>query len=185
MAAFGAESWLPSVVSVSLVREIVPVITALICAGKIGSGIGAEIGSMKVTEQIDAMEVSGTNPYNYLVVTRVLAALFMVPMLVVISDAIALYGAFLGVNMKQVVSFSLYTQQIFQKLNFSDILPSIVKSFFFGFAIGMIGCFKGFATRNGTQGVGAAANSAVVLSTFVVFIIDLVAAQLADLFSLT
>jgi phospholipid/cholesterol/gamma-HCH transport system permease protein len=87
--------------------------------------------------------------------------------------------------MKQVVSFSLYTQQIFQKLNFSDILPSIVKSFFFGFAIGMIGCFKGFATRNGTQGVGAAANSAVVLSTFVVFIIDLVAAQLADLFSLT
>ncbi len=185
MEAFGAESWLPSVVSVSLVREIVPVITALICAGKIGSGIGAEIGSMKVTEQIDAMEVSGTNPYNYLVVTRILATTLMVPMLVVVSDTIALYGAFLGVNMKQVISFSLYTQQIFRKLTFSDVLPAIVKSFFFGFAIGLVGCFKGFATRNGTQGVGASANSAVVLSTFVVFIIDLVAAQLADLFSFT
>jgi phospholipid/cholesterol/gamma-HCH transport system permease protein len=185
MAAFGAESWLPSVVSVSLVREIVPVITALICAGKIGSGIGAEIGSMKVTEQIDAMEVSGTNPYNYLVVTRVLAATFMVPMLVVISDAIALYGAFLGVNMKQVISFSLYSQQIFRKLTFSDVMPSIVKSYFFGFAIGIIGCYKGFATSNGTQGVGASANAAVVMSTFVVFLIDLIAAQLADLFSIT
>jgi phospholipid/cholesterol/gamma-HCH transport system permease protein len=167
------------------VREIVPVITALICAGKIGSGIGAEIGSMKVTEQIDAMEVSGTNPYNYLVVTRVLAAMFMVPLLVVFGDAIALYGAFLGVNMKQSVTFSLYTHQIFMKLTYSDVIPSIVKSFFFGFAIGIIGCFKGFATRNGTQGVGAAANSAVVMATFVVFIIDLVAAQLADIFSIT
>jgi phospholipid/cholesterol/gamma-HCH transport system permease protein len=185
MAAFGAESWLPSVVSVSLVREIVPVITALICAGKIGSGIGAELGSMKVTEQIDAMEVSGTNPYNYLVVTRVLATTLMVPMLVVISDAIALYGAFLGVNMKQDVSFSLYTHQIFQKLTFNDVLPSITKSFFFGFAIGAIGCYKGFITRNGTQGVGVSANSAVVLSTFVVFLIDLVAAQLSDIFSIT
>jgi phospholipid/cholesterol/gamma-HCH transport system permease protein len=185
MAAFGAESWLPSVVSVSLVREIVPVITALICAGKIGSGIGAELGSMKVTEQIDAMEVSGTNPYNYLVVTRILATTLMVPMLVVISDTIALYGAYLGVNMKQDVSFSLYMHQIFQKLTFNDVLPSITKSFFFGFAIGAIGCYKGFITRNGTQGVGSAANSAVVLSTFVVFLIDLVAAQLADIFSIT
>jgi phospholipid/cholesterol/gamma-HCH transport system permease protein len=140
---------------------------------------------MKVTEQIDAMEVSGTNPFNYLVVTRVLAATIMVPMLVVISDAIALYGAFLGVNMKQVISFNLYSQQIFRKLTFSDVMPSIVKSYFFGFAIGIIGCYKGFATSNGTQGVGASANSAVVMATFVVFLIDLIAAQLSDLFSIT
>jgi phospholipid/cholesterol/gamma-HCH transport system permease protein len=131
------------------------------------------------------MEVSGTNPYNYLVVTRVLATTLMLPMLVVISDAIALYGAYLGVNLKQDVSFSLYTHQIFLKLTFNDVIPSIAKSFFFGFAIGIIGCFKGFATRNGTQGVGISANSAVVLSTFVVFVIDLVAAQLADIFSIT
>jgi phospholipid/cholesterol/gamma-HCH transport system permease protein len=136
MEAFGAESWLPSVVSVSLVREIVPVITALICAGKIGSGIGAELGSMKVTEQIDSMEVSGTNPFKYLVVTRVLATMLMVPLLIIISDTISLYGAFLGVNMKQDVSFSLFCNQIFQKLTFGDVFPSIIKSLFFGFAIG-------------------------------------------------
>ncbi len=185
MKAFGAESWLPSVVSVSLVREIVPVITALICAGKIGSGIGAELGSMKVTEQIDAMEVSGTNPYKYLVVTRVIAATLMLPLLVVISDTIALYGAYIGINMKQVVSFHLFTNQVFAKLSFGDLLPSIIKSFFFGFAIGIIGCFKGYNTKNGTQGVGRTANAAVVLSTFVVFIIDLTAAQIADIFQIT
>lgn len=185
MQAFGAESWLPSVVSVSLVREIVPVITALICAGKIGSGIGAELGSMKVTEQIDAMEVSGTNPFKYLVTTRVFATMLMLPLLVILSDTVALYGAYLGVNMKQVVSFHLYTTQVFQKLTFDDVIPSIIKSFFFGFAISIIGCYKGFNTANGTEGVGRAANSAVVASTFVVFIIDLMAAQIADILHIT
>ncbi len=185
MEAFGAQSWLPSVVSVSLIREIVPVITALICAGKIGSGIGAELGSMKVTEQIDAMEVSGTNPFKYLVVTRVFAVMLMLPLLVILSDVIALYGSFLGINMKQVVSFHLFTNEVFEKLTFGDVLPSIVKSVFFGFAIGIVGCFKGYYTKNGTQGVGQAANSAVVVSTFVVFIIDLMAAQIADIFHIT
>ena len=185
MEAFGAESWLPSVVSVSLVREIIPVITALICAGKIGSSIGAELGSMKVTEQIDAMEVSGTNPFKYLVVTRVVAATLMLPLLVVLSDTIALYGAYLGVNLNQVVSFNLFTNQIFQKLTFGDIIPSIIRALLFGFAIGIIGCYKGYNTKNGTEGVGKAANSAVVISTFVVFLIDLIAAQLADIFKIT
>lgn len=185
MQAFGAESWLPSVVSVSLIREIIPVITALICAGKIGSGIGAELGSMKVSEQIDAMEVSGTNPFKYLVVTRVIAATLMVPLLVIIGDTISLYGAFLGVNMNQVVSFHLFTNQVFEKLSFGDLVPSIVKALFFGFAIGIIGCFKGYTTQNGTEGVGKAANAAVVTSTFIVFIIDLIAAQIADIFHIT
>ena len=185
MKAFGAESWLPSVVSVSLVREISPVITALICAGKIGSSIGAELGSMKVTEQIDAMEVSGTNPFKYLVVTRVFATVLMLPLLVILSDTISLYGAFLGINIKQVVSFNLFTNQIFEKLTFADVLPSIIKSFFFGFSIGIIGCFKGFNTTKGTQGVGKSANSAVVTATFVVFIIDLMAAQIADILQIT
>jgi phospholipid/cholesterol/gamma-HCH transport system permease protein len=185
MEAFGAESWLPSVVSISLVREIVPVVTALICAGKIGSGIGAELGSMKVTEQIDAMEVSGTNPFKYLVVTRVVASTLMLPLLVVFSDTVALYGAYLGVGMKQVISFHLFTNQIFLALSYNDLIPSITKSFFFGFGIGIIGCYKGFYTKNGTQGVGAAANSAVVVATFVVFILDLMAAQITDILHLT
>jgi phospholipid/cholesterol/gamma-HCH transport system permease protein len=181
MEAFGTESWLPSVVSVSLVREIVPVITALTCAGKIGSSIGAELGSMKVTEQIDSMEVSGTNPFKYLVVTRVLAATLMLPLLIILSDTISLYGAYIGVNINQVISFPLFTNQVFVKLSFGDVLPSIIKGFFFGFTIGIIGCYKGYNTKNGTEGVGKAANSSVVISIFAVFIIDLIAAQITGI----
>lgn len=179
---FGAESWLPAMVSVSIVREIGPVITALICAGKIGSGIGAELGSMKVTEQIDAMEVSGTNPFKYLVVTRVLAATLMLPILVILADAIGIYGSYLGVNMKGTVSFSLFYSQVFEKLVFSDVIPSIVKSFFFGYVIGLIGCYKGYNSKKGTEGVGRSANSAVVVASLLIFIIDLIAVQITDLF---
>ncbi len=185
LVEFGAEAWLPKMVSVSLVREIVPVITALICAGKIGSGIGAELGSMKVTEQIDAMEVSGTNPYKYLVVTRVLATTFTIPVLVVMADAISLYGGYLGTNIRGVVSWNLYWNQVFDTLAFSDIIPSIAKTFFFGFAIGIIGCYKGYNSNKGTEGVGQSANSAVVISSLLVFVLDLVAVQITDLLNLT
>jgi phospholipid/cholesterol/gamma-HCH transport system permease protein len=184
LVEFGAEAWLPKMVSVSLVREIAPVITALICAGKIGSGIGAELGSMKVTEQIDAMEVSGTNPYKYLIVTRVLACTLMIPILAVLADSVSLYGAFLGSNIHGVVSWQLFWNQVFDTLAFSDVIPSILKTYFFGFAIGIIGCYKGFSTTNGTQGVGMSANSAVVISSLLVFIIDLIAVQITDLLNL-
>jgi phospholipid/cholesterol/gamma-HCH transport system permease protein len=179
---FGAESWLPAMVGVSIVREIGPVITALICAGKIGSSIGAELGSMKVTEQIDAMEVSGTNPFKYLVVTRIYATTLMLPILVIFADTIGIYGSYLGVNIKGSVSFSLFYSQIFEKLIFSDIIPAIVKSFFFGYAIGLIGCFKGYHSDKGTEGVGRSANSAVVVASLLVFILDLIAVQITDLF---
>lgn len=181
---FGAESWLPAMVAISVVREIGPVITALICAGKIGSSIGAELGSMKVTEQIDAMEVSGTNPFKYLVVTRVMAATLMLPVLVVIADMLALYSSFLGVNIKDVLSFRLYTTQVFNSLNYSDVLPAFIKSYFFGFAIGIVGCYKGFNSKKGTEGVGHSANSAVVVSSLLIFIIDLIAVQITDLLGL-
>ena len=108
LAEFGAESWLPAMVSVSIIREMGPVITALIFAGKVGSGIGAELASMKVTEQIDAMEVAGNNPFKYIVVTRVLATTLMLPVLVILSDAVSLYGAYIGVNLKGDVSFHLF-----------------------------------------------------------------------------
>jgi phospholipid/cholesterol/gamma-HCH transport system permease protein len=184
LAEFGAESWLPAMVAISVVREIGPVITALICAGKIGSSIGAELGSMKVTEQIDAMEVSGTNPFKYLVVTRVLACTFMLPVLVILADGLALYSSYLGVNIKDVVSLKLYTNQVFDSLEYSDFLPAFVKSYFFGFAIGIIGCYKGFTSKKGTEGVGQSANSAVVVSSLVIFILDLVAVQITDLLNL-
>ncbi len=185
LVEFGAESWLPAMVSVSLVREISPMITALIASGKIGSSIGAELGSMKVTEQIDAMEVSGTNPFKFLVVTRVLAATLMLPILSLWANAIALYGTFLGVNIKGAVSWSLYWTQVFDALSYSDFLPALIKTFFFGFTIGIIGCYKGYHSKKGTEGVGDSANSAVVVSSLLIFVLDLIAVQITDLLGLT
>ena len=179
---FGAESWLPSMVSLSLIREIAPVVTALICAGKIASGIGAELGSMRVTEQIDAMEVSGTNPFKYLVVTRILATTLMLPILVFIGDGVALLGSFLVENLKGEVSLLLYFTQVFNHLEFFDLIPSTIKSFFFGFAIGLVGCFKGYYCKKGTAGVGLAANSAVVFSSMLLFIIDFIAVFVSNVF---
>ncbi len=182
MARFGAQSWLPAMVAVTIIREIGPVITALIFAGKVGSGIGAELASMNVTEQIDAMQVSSTNPFKYLVVTRVLSATLMLPLLVVFADAIGLFGSFAGVNLKGNVSFHLFFSQIFQSLVFKDVFPAFVKTFFFGFAIGLIGSYKGYNSYKGTEGVGKAANSAVVFSSLMVFIIDMIAVQITSLF---
>ena len=181
---YGVESQLPSMVGIAIVREIGPVITALIFAGKIGSSIGAELGSMKVTEQIDAMEVSGTNPFKYLVVTRVMAATLMLPVLVVLSDGISLLGAYIGVNIRNVTSFTLFFRQVLDTLAFGDVLPAIIKTFLFGFAVGIIGCHKGYYSSKGTEGVGRAANSAVVLSSIVIFIIDLIVVQVTDLFGI-
>ena len=181
---FGAEAYLPAMVAISVVREIGPVITALICAGRIGSGIGAELGSMKVTEQIDAMEVSGTNPFKYLVATRILACTLMVPVLVVFADAIAMYASYIGVNFRGFTDWNLYYTRVFDSLNFSDVLPAFVKSFFFGFAIGVIGCYKGYTSNKGTEGVGNAANSAVVVTSLTIFILDLIAVQVTDILGL-
>ena len=182
---FGAEAMLPAMVAVSLIREISPVITALICAGKIGSGMGAELGSMRVTEQIDAMEVSGTNPFKYLIVTRVLATTFMLPILSSLSNAVSLIGGYLGVNIRGSVSWHLYWSQVYDALSFGDMVPALLKTFFFGFAIGLIGCYKGYNTQKGTEGVGRSANSAVVVASLLVFIIDLIAVQLTDLLGFT
>lgn len=179
---FGAVSWMPSMVGIAIVREIGPVLTALICAGKIGSGIGAELASMKVTEQIDAMEVSGTNPYKYLVITRVTATTIMVPTLVVVADIISLSGSALVEYLKGGVAFQLYFSKVFEYLEFGDLLPSVIKSFFFGFAIGIVGCYKGYTSTKGTEGVGRTANEAVVISSMLVFILDFIAVLVSDIF---
>ncbi len=180
MVDYGVESQIPVIVGIAIIREIGPVITALIFAGKIGSSIGAELGSMKVTEQIDAMEVSGTNPFKYLAVTRVLAATVMLPILVMLGDAISLYGSYLGVNIQGNTSFILFWTQVIDSLSFTDILPAFFKSYFFGFAVGIIGCYKGYNSNKGTEGVGHSANSAVVVSSVMIFIIDLLAVQVTE-----
>lgn len=179
---FGAVSWMPSMVSISIIREIGPIITALICAGRIGSGIGAELGSMRVTEQIDAMEVSGTNPFKYLVVTRILATTFMLPILVFFGDTIAIFGSALVENIKGNISYLLYFNQVFDNLEFSDLIPTTFKTFFFGFAIGLVGCYKGYNCKKGTAGVGLAANSAVVYTSMLLFIIDFIAVFVTNIF---
>jgi phospholipid/cholesterol/gamma-HCH transport system permease protein len=181
---YGAESQIPYIVSYAIIKEIGPVITALIFAGKIGSSIGAELGSMKVTEQIDAMEVSGTNPFKYLVVTRVMATTLMLPILVILSDGISIMGSFLGVNIRGIMSFQLFFDSVFRSLQFSDVLPAAIKTVFFGLSVGMVGCFKGYQTSKGTEGVGISANSAVVISSMMIFLLDLIAVLITDLLGL-
>lgn len=181
MIDYGVASQIPAIVGIAIIREIGPVISALIFAGKIGSSIGAELGSMKVTEQIDAMEVSGTNPFKYLVVTRVLACTLMLPVLSVVSDFISLGGAFIGVNLKGNTSFHLFWTQVVDALSFNDVIPAFIKTFVFGIAVGMIGCYKGYHCKKGTVGVGRSANSSVVISSVLIFVIDLVVVQITDL----
>ena len=181
MVRFGAETLLPGMVAVSLIREMGPVITALICAGKVASGMGAELGSMKVTEQIEAMEVSSTHPMRFLVVTRVLAATLMIPLLILYADALGILGSWIGANLKGDVSFVLFFSQAFSHIGFIDLMPSVVKSFFFGAVIGLVGCYKGYNAGRGTESVGKAANSAVVLASLLVLIVDMIAVQVTDM----
>ena len=181
LVEFGAVTMLPGMVAVSLIREMGPVITALICAGKIGSGMGAELGSMKVTEQIDAMEVSSTNPIRFLVVTRVLAATLMIPLLILYADALGILGSWAGANIKGDVNFILFFTQAFSHVDFIDFLPAVIKSFFFGAVIGLVGCYKGYNAGRGTESVGVAANSAVVLASLLVIIVDMIAVQITDM----
>ncbi len=180
LEVFGATSWLPSLISIAIVRALGSLVTALICAGKIGSSIGAELGSMRVTEQIDAMEVSAINPFKYLVVTRVLATTITVPVLALYCSFVALLGSYVNVNGHEAVSFISFFEHGFESITFLDVFTSVTKSIFFGFTIGMVGCYKGFNASQGTQGVGKAANQAVVLSMFLVFIEEVVIVQVSN-----
>ena len=182
MKEFGAESFVPKLVCVSMIREIGPVIIALICAGKISSGIGAELGSMKVTEQIDAMDVSGANYTQYLVVTRIIACTLMIPILTLIADALSLVGGYVSINVSSHVSAVLYFNKSFNSLTFSDLLPATIKTIFFGYAIGFVGCYKGINAANGTESVGQAANSAVVNASLWIILLDAIAVQVTSLF---
>jgi phospholipid/cholesterol/gamma-HCH transport system permease protein len=180
---FGAVSMLPGMVAISLIREMAPVITALICAGKIGSGIGAELGSMRVTEQIDAMEVSSINPMRYLVVTRVLAATLMIPILVLYADLWGIHGSWVGTNIKGDVSFYLFFSMAFRSVEFMDLIPAVIKTFFFGAVIGIVGTYQGYNAGRGTESVGIAANTSVVVASLFVIVVDVIAVQITDMFS--
>src|SRR5688572_8386470 len=182
LASFGAESWLPSMVSQAVVRSLGPLITGLICAGKLGSNIGAELASMKVTEQIDAMEVSGTRPFSYLVVSRVVATTLMLPILVIFADIVALLGSFVMTNAINNTGFVLYFNEVAGVVSLLDITSSLIKSAFFGFVIGIVSCYAGYYSDKGTTGVGKSANTAVVVSMIFIFVVDLMGLQILNLF---
>ena len=177
---FGATSWLPSLIGIAIIKALGPLVTALICAGKVGSGIGAELGSMKVTEQIDAMEVSAINPFKYLVVTRVLATTITIPILALYCSFVGLYGSYLNVHAEETSSLISFYQSAFKTISFLDIITSVVKTLVYGFTIGIVGTYKGYNATQGTRGVGKAANQAVVLAMFLIFIEEVIIVQIAN-----
>jgi phospholipid/cholesterol/gamma-HCH transport system permease protein len=178
MVRFGAESFLPSMVALSVVRELGPVLTALIFAGRVSSGIGAELSSMRVTEQIDAMEVSAVHPYRYLVVTRILACTLILPILTLYVNFLAIIGGFIAISLSQGITFHNYIDAVFRSLQFSDLIPGLLKTFVFGFIVGAVGAYKGYNATNGTVGVGRASTSAVVMASLLILITDMVLVKL-------
>ncbi len=181
LSDFGALSWMPSIISISIVRALAPVITALIAAGKVSSHIAAELGSMRVTEQIDAMEVSAMQPFNFLVVTRTLASTLMIPILTVYAVFISLFGAFLNIHYNENISLNLFIIEIFDSISLLDISLTMIKSVLFGFTIGIVGCYNGYYTKNGTQGVGRSSNLSVVVSMLLIFFEELLVLQITNL----
>src|SRR6195952_1946130 len=182
LAEFGATSWLPSLVSIAIMRALAPLVTALIAAGKVGSSIGAELGSMRVTEQIDAMEVSGTKPFKFLVCTRVIATTLTIPILATYTGFIAILGGYINVATNEGTSYSTFMEQVFEPLTFVDFIASLAKAIVFGFTIGIVGCYQGYYSTKGTEGVGKAANGAVVTAMFLVFVDEILIVQIAGWF---
>jgi len=177
---FGATSWLPSLMGIAIVRALGALVTALICAGKVGSGIGAELGSMNVTEQVDAMEVSAINPFKYLVVTRVAATTITIPVLALFCSFLGLLGSFTNVHAQEAISLATFFENAFSSIRFLDIFSSLFKSIVYGFTIGIVGCYMGYNAIQGTRGVGKAANRAVVLSIFLIFVEEIVIVQVTN-----
>ncbi len=175
---FGAASWLPNLIAIAIVRALAPLVTALICAGKVGSNIGAELGSMRVTEQIDAMEVSATNPFKFLVVTRVLATTLMIPLLSMYTGFVGLMGSYLNIHQNELTSMTTFFEGAFESITFLDLFATLVKATLFGFTIGVVGCYQGYFSSKGTEGVGKAANSAVVVAMFLIFIEETIVVQI-------
>ena len=175
---FGAKSLLPALIILSIAKETGPIITALVVSGRAGAGMGAELGSMKVTEQIDAIEASAVNPYKFLAATRVVACMLMLPLLTIVSDFFGIVTGWLATTLAEPMTFKLFLNYGFGQTTFSDFLPSMLKAGVFGLIIGLVGCFQGMRATGGTAGVGRASTSAVVLSSLFVILADVVLVRL-------
>jgi phospholipid/cholesterol/gamma-HCH transport system permease protein len=169
---FGAREFVGRLISASMVKELGPVLTGLMLAGRVGSGIAAEIGSMVVTDQVSALRALGTDPIRKLVVPRVLAGFFMTPVLTIVADAVGILGGWIIAVAQLRVASSLYWSSILEGLYMEDLWQGILKPFFLGFVIVTIGCHVGLGTKGGTQGVGRATTNAVVASSVAVIAVD-------------
>ena len=182
LVRFGAKSLLPMLIILSIIKESGPIITALVVSGRVGAGIGAELGSMKVTEQIDAIEASAVDTFKLLIVTRVLACILMLPLLTIISDFCGIMTGWLANVLIEPMPFTFYIRNGFNTITFSDFLPAIFKTLVFGLLIGVVGCFQGLRTQGGTEGVGRASTSAVVIASLSVILADVILVRLIILF---
>jgi phospholipid/cholesterol/gamma-HCH transport system permease protein len=178
LVRFGAKSLLPTVIVYSLIRESGPIITALVVSGRAAAGIGAELGSMKVTEQIDAMEASAVDPFRYLVATRVLACVLMLPLLTIAADFCGMLMGWVANTLTEPMSLRLFLTKGFRTVAFSDFIPTTLKTAVFGLIMGVIACFQGMKTQGGTEGVGRAATSSVVLASLFIIVADVVMVRL-------
>ena len=172
LVRFGAKALLPAVIVMSIIKETGPIITALIVSGRVGAGIGAELGSMRVTEQIDAMEASAINPYKFLVATRVLACILMLPLLTLVADASGILLGWASYALSEPISLRLFLHAGFKNVDFNDLLPPTFKTAVFGWIIGVIACFQGMRTKGGTAGVGRAATNSVVWASLFIILAD-------------
>ena len=179
---FGAKSLLPAVIFFSVVKESGPVITALVVSGRAGAGIGAELGSMRVTEQIDAMEASAVDPFRFLVATRVAACILMLPLLTVCADWCGFMMGWVAETIAEPISLRHFVESGTQGVRFSDFLPPAFKTLVFGFLIGIVACFQGMRATGGTEGVGRAATSSVVLASLLVILADVILVRLILVF---
>lgn len=172
MLEMSAEIYIPSVVAVSLTRELAPVLTSLIVAGRIGAGITAEIGSMTVTEQVDALRAFAVNPVKYLVVPRFLGMVLMLPVLTVFADLIGMMGGFVICVYKLYISPTLYFTMIAEALTVKDIVTGLIKTVFFGGIIALVGCHQGLNVESGAEGVGRSTTTSVVISFILIIAAD-------------
>ena len=179
---FGAKSLLPAAVVFSIIHETGPVITALVVCGRVGAGIGAELGSMKVTEQIDAIEASGVNAYKLLAFTRIVACILMLPLLTLAADFAGIITGWIANTAAEPIAFHKFIHAGFASTGFSDFLAPTFRTMVFGLIIGVISCFQGMRSQGGTEGVGRSATSAVVLSSLFVMLADVILVKLILVF---
>jgi phospholipid/cholesterol/gamma-HCH transport system permease protein len=175
---FGAEALIPAGLAIALIRETGPLVTALLVAGRVGAGIGAELGAMKVTEQIDALEAVAVDSFKYLAVTRILACIVAMPLLTTVTDFCGIVGGYVAEATISGMSWQLYFQRAFSLVEFTDFVPSTFKTAVFGLIIGTIGCYLGFTTTQGTEGVGRTSTRSVVLSSILIIVTNVVLVRL-------